>query len=219
MFSLKTFTWRTIQDKNNICTYKFRLNPYNNTYLNGAIYWTVKSHKPSIVESHYNPSIIYFDLAEEIFHELPWPEAAAEKTADYHLSELGISGEHLCLSLPNHSNLCVELWVMKESCWTISLTISYFKNIFRPRPILLSNRNNIDELLILTGLCDYGDCSGMRFGDCGGMRLIMYTSKEKTRRTIFKPRQPEKDQYQPLPVIAVATCVESLYSLLPDVEV
>lgn len=158
MFSLKTFTWRTIQDKNNNCTYKSRLNPYNNTYLNGAIYWTVKSHN--------KPSIIYFDLAEEIFHELPWPEAAAERTAAYHLSdhlsELGIFGEHLCLSLPNHSNLCVELWVMKESCWTISLTISYFKNIFCPGPILLSNRNNIDELLILTGLGDYGDCGGMR---------------------------------------------------------
>ena len=154
MFSLKTFTWRTIQDKNNNCTYKFRLNPYNNTYLNGAIYWTVKSHN--------KPSIIYFDLAEEIFHELPWPEAAAERTAAYHLSELGIFGEHLCLSLPNHSNLCVELWVMKESCWTISLTISYFKNIFCPGPILLSNRNNIDEFLILTGVGDYGDCGGMR---------------------------------------------------------
>lgn len=203
MFSLKTFTWRTIQDKNNNCTYKSRLNPYNNTYLNGAIYWTVKSHN--------KPSIIYFDLAEEIFHELPWPEAAAERTAAYHLSELGIFGEHLCLSLPNHSNLCVELWVMKESCWTISLTISYFKNIFCPGPILLSNRNNIDELLILTGLGDYGDC--------GGMRLTMYNLKEKTHRTIFKPRQPKKDQYQPLPVIVVATCVESLYSLLPDVEV
>lgn len=215
MFSLKTFTWRTIQDKNNNCTYKFRLNPYNNTYLNGAIYWTVKSHRPWTVESHNKPSIIYFDLAEEIFHELPWPEAAAERTAAYHLSdhlsEFGIFGEHLCLSLPNHSNLCVELWVMKESCWTISLTISYFKNIFCPGPILLSNRNNIDELLILTGLGDYGDC--------GGMRLTMYNLKEKTHRTIFKPRQPKKDQYQPLPVIVVATCVESLYSLLPDVEV
>ena len=67
IFSLKTFNWKTILvDVDNICNYSVPLIP-NTTYYNGAIYWRARKY--------VKPSIIYFDLAEEIFHELPWPES------------------------------------------------------------------------------------------------------------------------------------------------
>ena len=192
MFSLKTFSWRTIQDKNNICTQKLSLSPYNNINQNGAIYWIVKPHN--------KPSIIYFDLAEETFHELPWPCA---EIFDCHYSELGIFGLHLCLSVTDEINLCVELWVMQKSSWTRLLTIPYWRSLkYCPRPIFLSNRNNIGELLMLDTNPDI----------YLGMNLTMYNLRENTRRTIFRPRQPKEAPYEP-PIIAVATYVESLYSL------
>ncbi|XP_075654736.1 F-box/kelch-repeat protein At3g06240-like [Castanea sativa] len=193
MFSLKTFSWRTIKDKNNICTHKLSPSPYNNVNLNGAIYWIVKPHN--------KPSIIYFDLAEEIFHELPWPCA---ETFDCHYTELGIFGQHLCLTVTDEINLCVELWVMKESSWTRLFTIPYWRSPkYCPRPIFLSNRNNIGELLMLDSNPDIFYL---------GMNLTMYNLKENTHRTIFRPRQPKEAPYEP-PIIAVATYVESLYSL------
>lgn len=193
MFSLKTFSWRTIQDKNNTCTHKLSPSPYNNINLNGAIYWIVKPHN--------KPSIIYFDLAEEIFHELPWPCA---ETFDCHYTELGIFGQHLCLTVTDEINLCVELWVMKESSWTRLLTVPYWRSPkYCPRPIFLSNRNNIGELLMLDSNPDIFYL---------GMNLTMYNLKENTHRTIFRPRQPKEAPYEP-PIIAVATYVESLYSL------
>ncbi|XP_050241327.1 F-box/kelch-repeat protein At3g06240-like [Quercus robur] len=194
MFSLKTFSWRTIQDQNNICTQKLSPSPYNNISLNGAIYWIVKPHN--------KPSIIYFDLAGEIFHELPWPCA---EIFDCHYSELGIFGQHLCLSVTDEINLCVELWVMKESSWTRLLTIPYWRSLkYCPRPIFLSNRNNIGELLMLDSNPDI----------YLGMNLTMYNLKENTHRTIFRPRQPKQAPYEP-PIIAIATYIESLYSLYP----
>ena len=192
MFSLKTFSWRTIQDKNNICTQKLSPSPYNNINQNGAIYWIVKPHN--------KPSIIYFDLAEETFHELPWPCA---EIFDCHYSELGIFGLHLCLSVTDEINLCVELWVMQKSSWTRLLTIPYWRSLkYCPRPIFLSNRNNIGELLMLDTNPDI----------YLGMNLTMYNLRENTRRTIFRPRQSKEAPYEP-PIIAVATYVESLYSL------
>ena len=50
-------------------------------------------------------SIIYFDLADEIFHELPWPDSVSyymrdESSGEYYDTsdtwELGTFGEHLC---------------------------------------------------------------------------------------------------------------------------
>ncbi|XP_030936203.1 F-box/kelch-repeat protein At3g23880-like [Quercus lobata] len=72
IFSLKTFTWRTIlPDEDNIFN---RVAPFSprTIFCNGAIYWSI---------SHYmKPSIIYFDLADKIFHDLPWPESVSYNT-------------------------------------------------------------------------------------------------------------------------------------------
>ena len=52
------------------------------------------------------PSIIYFDLADKIFHELPWPESISYNTRDessgeYYdtsdLWELGTFGGHVSI--------------------------------------------------------------------------------------------------------------------------
>ena len=62
IFSLKTFTWKTILvDVDNICNHSVPLIP-NTTYRNGAIYWSARKY--------VKPSIIYFELAKKIFHEL-----------------------------------------------------------------------------------------------------------------------------------------------------
>ena len=98
IFSLKTFTWRTIlPDEVNIFNCIVPFSP-RTIYCNGAIYWSI---------SHYmKPSIIYFDLADKIFHELPWPESISYNTRDessgeYYdtsdLWELGTFGEHVSI--------------------------------------------------------------------------------------------------------------------------
>ena len=75
-------------------------------YCNGAIYWSAKCYR--------KPSIIYFDLADEIFHELPWPESvsyyiADESSGEYYDTsdtwELGTFGEHL--------SICVHRGIMQ----------------------------------------------------------------------------------------------------------
>ena len=101
----------------------------------GAIYWRARKY--------VKPSIIYFDLAEEIFHELPWPESVLYCIRDKSsgkrfytsgLWELGTFGEHLCLSVctgKSRKNLCVQLWEMKES-WTRLATIPYLGTCLWP---------------------------------------------------------------------------------------
>nr|POE58316.1 hypothetical protein CFP56_05260 [Quercus suber]POF06773.1 hypothetical protein CFP56_73606 [Quercus suber] len=84
IFSLKTFNWKTILgDVDNISNYSVPLIP-NTTYFNGAIYLRARKY--------VKPSIIYFDLAEEIFHELPWPESVLYCIRD------GSSGKHFYTS-------------------------------------------------------------------------------------------------------------------------
>ena len=135
IFSLKAFNWKTILvDVDNICNYSVPLIP-NTTYCNGAIYWRARKY--------VKPSIIYFDLAEEIFHELPWPESVLYCIRDKSsgkrfytsgLWELGTFGEHLCLSVctgKSRKNLCVQLWEMKES-WTRLATIPYLGTCLWP---------------------------------------------------------------------------------------
>ncbi|KAK7842549.1 f-box/kelch-repeat protein [Quercus suber] len=140
IFSLKTFTWRTILvDEDNIFN---RSVPFskNTIYYNETIYWSA---------NHYmKPSIIYFDLAHEIFHELPWPKSVSYYTRDeslgkyYSMSELwelGTFGEHLCLSVctgESCNDLCIQPWVMKEP-WTRLATIPDRGTC--PRPICVSN--------------------------------------------------------------------------------
>nr|POE57125.1 hypothetical protein CFP56_34090 [Quercus suber] len=65
---------------------------------NGAIYWSARKY--------VKPSFIYFDLAEEIFHELLWPESVLYCIRDGSsgkqfytsgLRESGTFGEHLSI--------------------------------------------------------------------------------------------------------------------------
>ena len=131
IFSLKTFTWKTILvDEDNNFFIRSSIQLIEKTInCNGAIYWNAKCYR--------KPSIIYFDLADEIFHELPWPESVSY----YNTSEtweLGTFGEHLCLSVctgESRNNLCIQIWVMKES-WTRLATIPYSGTC--PRPICVS---------------------------------------------------------------------------------
>lgn len=111
--------------------------------------------------------------------------------------------------------ICVEVWVIKETCWTRLVTIPYLRPFLRP--IFLSN-NNV-EVLMLDASYD-------------STSLIAYNLNENTPGTIFKPHRAKEIEEQlmmcnlndehdnlrsifcnPTPVIAVATYVESLYSL------
>jgi F-box interacting protein len=208
IFSLKSFTWRKINlDKDDNIAISIRskvpMKSYN-TYFNGAIYWVVE---PKLILM--KPSIIYFDLVEEIFHEVPFPEPVSyltKQTYSTSLWELVILGEHLFLSEcigQDFNNFSIQLWVMKES-WTCTrfATIPYCNTCLRP--IFVSNNNS--EILML----HTNDCDGVI-----GVELIMYNLKENTNTTIFKPKpafdsDPDPD---PDPLIEVATYVESLYSL------
>uniref|UniRef100_A0A2N9HBI5 F-box domain-containing protein n=1 Tax=Fagus sylvatica TaxID=28930 RepID=A0A2N9HBI5_FAGSY len=204
IFSLKTFTWRKINlDKDDNIAISIRskvpMKSYN-TYFNGAIYWVVE---PKLILM--KPSIIYFDLVEEIFHEVPFPEPVSyltKQTYSTSLWELGILGEHLYLSEcigQDFNNFSIQIWVMKES-WTCTrfATIPYCNTCLRP--IFVSNNNS--EILML----DTNDCDGVI-----GVELIMYNLKENTNTTIFKPKPAFGSA--PDPVIEVATYMESLYSL------
>lgn len=105
--------------------------------------------------------------------------------------------------------------MIKETCWTRLVTIPYLRPFLRP--IFLSN-NNV-EVLMLDASYD-------------STSLIAYNLNENTPGTIFKPRRAKEIEEQvmmcnlndehdnlrsifcnPTPVIAVATYVESLYSL------
>ncbi|GMY27542.1 F-box/kelch-repeat protein At3g23880-like isoform X1 [Fagus crenata] len=186
----------------------------HSTFFNGAIYWAVE---PKSTPELMKPSIIYFDLAEEIFHEVSFPESLSYFTRGGYfkvLSELGILGEHLCLSVctdQDFNNFSIQLWVMKKSwTWTRLATIPYQNSCLRP--IFLSN-NNSEVLMLDTGI--KGD----------GVELIMYNLKENTNTTIFKPKPgiesmcnwntyigTRRIYNDPDPVIEVAMYVESLYS-------
>jgi F-box interacting protein len=218
IFLLKTFTWRKINlDKddntyNSICS-KVPMKQHS-TFFNGVIYWAVE---PKSTPELMKPSIIYFDLAEEIFHEVSFPESLSYFTRGGYfkvLSELGILGEHLCLSVctdQDFNNFSIQLWVMKKSwTWTRLATIPYQNSCLRP--IFLSN-NNSEVLMLDTGI--KGD----------GVELIMYNLKENTNTTIFKPKPgiesmcnwntyigTRRIYNDPDPVIEVAMYVESLYS-------
>ncbi|GMY27563.1 F-box/kelch-repeat protein At3g06240-like [Fagus crenata] len=191
IFSLKTLTWRKINSK--VQTREHR----NGTYFNGAIYWRIQPMS-------LKPSIIYFDLAEEIFHEVAWPEPVSYFTISGYvdvLSELEILGEHLCLSVCkgeflDFGDLSVQLWVMNESwTWTRLATIPYWNSCLRP--IFLSN-NNSEVLMLDTGI------------DGDGVELIRYNLKENITTTIFKPK-PMGVNLWLTERISVATYVESLY--------
>ena len=144
-------------------------------YCNGAIYWSAKCY--------WKLPIIYFDLADEIFHELPWPESVSYyDTSD--TWELGTFGEHLCLSVctgESCNDLCIQLWVMKES-WTRLATIPYRGTC--PRPICVSK--NGENLLL------------------HDRKLIVFNLKKKAYR---------KTRYDPKTIMEATTYVESLYSL------
>ena len=131
IFSLKTFTWKTILvDEDNNFFIRSSIQLIEKTInCNGAIYWNAKCYR--------KPSIIYFDLADEIFHELPWPESVSYYDTS-ETWELGTFGEHLCLSVctgESRNDLCIQIWVMKES-WTRLATIPYSGTC--PRPICVS---------------------------------------------------------------------------------
>ena len=154
-------------------------------YCNGAIYWSAKCY--------WKLPIIYFDLADEIFHELPWPESVSyyipdELSGEYYDTsdtlELGTFGEHLCVSVctgESCNDLCIQLWVMKES-WTRLATIPYRGTC--PRPICVS-KNGENFLL-------------------HDRKLIVFNLKKKSYR---------KTRYDPKTIMEATTYVESLYSL------
>ncbi|KAK7853304.1 f-box/kelch-repeat protein [Quercus suber] len=178
IFSLKTFTWRTIQvdEENNF----IRSVPFTEKtiYCHGAIYWSAQRYR--------KPSIIYFDLADEIFHELPWPESVSYYFRDESSDtwDLGTFGEHLCLSVctaESCSDICIQLWVMKES-WTRLATIPYRGSCLRPE----------------TQVKGVGENSERNF------KLTVFNLKKKAYR---------KTPYDRKTIIEATTYVESLYSL------
>ncbi|KAL0006552.1 hypothetical protein SO802_008054 [Lithocarpus litseifolius] len=195
IFSLKTFTWRTIlldEDDNFI-----RSSPFieNTIYCNGAIYWSAKRN--------WKPSIIYFDLADEIFHELPWPESVSyyfrgESSGKYYDKsgawELGTFGEHLCLAVctaESCSDICMQLWVMKES-WTRLATIPYRGFFLRPVCVSRNGENFLLQETPVKGV-------GVNF------KLTVFNLKKKAyRKTPYDRRKT---------IVETTTYVESLYSL------
>ena len=212
IFSLKTFTWREIyfEDKDKDGSIYDRLvwsdeiRKQCSMYFNGAIYWIVVTDYDKNDKGR-KPSLIYFDLAEERFHQVACPESVTYFSVEGYYSvlvELGILKEHLCLSVctgQDSYNLSVQLWVMKES-WTWRKVITIPGSNTCLKPIFLSN--NLPYFLMLD--------VGYR---CDGVKLKMYNYKEKTYRTIFEPKPRIKDRKtNPLPVIEVAIHVESLYS-------
>ena len=192
IFSLKTFTWKTILvDVDNIYNCSLPLIP-KTTYCNGAIYWSARKYG--------KPSIVYFDLAEEIFHELPWPESVSYCVRDGSsgkcfyttgLWELGTFGEHLCLSVctgESRKNLCVQLWVMKES-WTRLATIPYLGTCLRPMCV---SKNGEKVLMRET----QGKCGELYY------KLVEWNLTDHTCTRIL---------CEPNPRMEAATYVESLY--------
>ncbi|XP_050284266.1 F-box/kelch-repeat protein At3g23880-like [Quercus robur] len=187
IFSLKTFTWKTIlvDMDNNFFIRSSIQNIKKTIYCNGAIYLSYKYF--------WKPPIIYFDLADEIFHELSWPESVSY----YDTSktwELGTFGEHLCLSVctgESRNALCIQLWVMKES-WTRLATIPYRGTC--PRPICVSK--NGEKILLREK--QVGKNSEYIF------KLIVINLKKKAYR---------KTRYDSKTIMEATTYVESLYSL------
>nr|POF06676.1 f-box/kelch-repeat protein [Quercus suber] len=191
IFSLKTFTWRTIQvdEENNF----IRSVPFTEKtiYCHGAIYWSAQRYR--------KPSIIYFDLADEIFHELPWPESVSYYFRDESSDtwDLGTFGEHLCLSVctaESCSDICIQLWVMKES-WTRLATIPYRGSCLRP---VCVSKNGENFLLQETQVKGVGENSERNF------KLTVFNLKKKAYR---------KTPYDRKTIIEATTYVESLYSL------
>ncbi|XP_050272767.1 F-box/kelch-repeat protein At3g23880-like isoform X2 [Quercus robur] len=196
IFSLKTFTWKTILvDVDNIYNCSLPLIP-KTTYCNGAIYWSARKYG--------KPSIVYFDLAEEIFHELPWPESVLYCIRDKSsgkcfyttgLWELGTFGEHLCLSVctgESRKNLCIQLWVMKES-WTRLATIPYLGTCLRPMCV----SKNGEKVLMRETQVKYVGITGEWY-----YKLVEWNLTDHTCTSIL---------CDPNPRMEAATYVESLY--------
>ena len=182
IFSLKAFNWKTILvDVDNICNYSVPLIP-NTTYCNGAIYWRARKY--------VKPSIIYFDLAEEIFHELLWPESVLycirEKSSGKRfytsgLWELGTFGEHRCLSVctgKSRKDLCVQLWEMKES-WTRLATIPYLGTCLWPMCASKNGEKGWNEFRMLSQI------DRIQFDRLHLYRYILYDPKPKMEAATY----------------------------------
>ncbi|XP_052194551.1 F-box protein CPR1-like [Diospyros lotus] len=117
VFSLRTNTWRRIEDSPYDHSFHERL---PGVFVSGAVHWLACT---TGVGSNDSTVIASLDLAKEKFQSVPCPGSAG----DILIEELGVLGGCLCALGFCHSG-CQDVWVMKKygvrDSWT-KFTINY----------------------------------------------------------------------------------------------
>ncbi|PIA39623.1 hypothetical protein AQUCO_02600224v1 [Aquilegia coerulea] len=148
-------TWRNLEE----IVYDDILTDCIPPLVNGALHWNASTDSNSDSET-----ILSFDLKDEVFYEIPYPEYAGLNDQEImYFNRIGELGGLLCMLGAAHSRENVEIWVMQQygvaNSWIKTFTIGRpevrvsFTSCLRPvgvtqnREILL-NDTGTGELIL-----------------------------------------------------------------------
>ncbi|XP_026399865.1 F-box/kelch-repeat protein At3g23880-like [Papaver somniferum] len=143
VYSLILNAWKSISASDNM-PYRLSAAGPATSYLNGAVHWLTLDLQV----------IVSFDLAEEIFHEIPGPQELADRSSsvdDRYTKHLDVVEGLLCIVSILVGGIYGDVWVMKDygvkESWSklfripqYAIKFSYFK--------VLKSMHNGDKFLL-----------------------------------------------------------------------